>query len=174
MFHLLWLIPAALAALLLYAATRPNTFRLERSTHIKAQPAQVLGLIEDMHHFNRWNPFAQIDPTQTIGYEDITVGVGAAYSWLGKKSGAGRMEVIEVVPGQRVSMRLDFTRPFVAHNRVDFTATAASEGCQITWAMSGDMAYINKLMSVFASMDKMVGGEFEKGLANLKALAEKA
>ena len=169
----LLIIVAALAALLLYAATRPDSFRLERSTSISAPPEKVFALISDLRLFNTWNPFAAMDPAQVISYEATTVGVGAAYSWKGDKSGAGRMEVAELMPAQRVTMKLDFSKPFEAHNRVDFSIQPQANGCHVTWAMSGPMAYINKLMQIFVSMDKMVGSEFEKGLANLKALAEK-
>ena len=170
----LLIIVAALAALLLYAATRPDSFRLERSTSISAPPEKVFALISDLRLFNTWNPFAAMDPAQVISYEATTVGVGAAYSWKGDKSGAGRMEVVELMPAQRVTMKLDFSKPFEAHNRVDFSIQPQANGCNVTWAMSGPNAYVNKLMQVLFSMDKMVGSEFEKGLANLKALAEKS
>ena len=170
----LLIIVAALAALLLYAATRPDRFRLERSTSISAPPEKVFALISDLRQFNTWNPFAAMDPAQVISYEATTVGVGAAYSWKGDKSGAGRMEVVELMPAQRVTMKLDFSKPFEAHNRVDFSIETQATGCKVTWAMSGPMAFINKLMQIFVSMDKMVGGDFERGLANLKALAEKS
>ena len=169
----LLIIVAALAALLLYAATRPDSFRLERSTSISAPPEKVFALISDLRLFNTWNPFAAMDPAQVISYEATTVGVGAAYSWKGDKSGAGRMEVAELMPAQRVTMKLDFSKPFEAHNRVYFSIQPQANGCHVTWAMSGPNAYVNKLMQVLFSMDKMVGSEFEKGLANLKALAEK-
>ncbi len=165
---------AALAALLLYAATRPDSFRLERSTSISAPPEKVFALISDLRQFNAWNPFAAMDPAQVITYEAKTAGLGAAYRWVGDKSGAGRMEVAEVKPAQRVTMKLDFSKPFEAHNRVDFTIEPQANGCKVTWAMSGPNAYVNKLMQVFFSMEKMVGGEFEKGLTSLKALAEEA
>ena len=163
---------AALAALLLYAATRPDTFRLERSISISTPPEKVFALISDLRLFNTWNPFAAMDPTQVISYEAQTVGVGAAYSWKGDKSGAGRMEVAELMPAQRVTMKLDFSKPFEAHNRVDFSIQPQANGCHVTWTMSGPNAYFNKLMQVFFSMEKIVGGDFERGLASLKTLAE--
>ena len=165
---------AAVAALLLYAATRPDTFRLERSATIAAPPEKVFALINDLRQFNAWNPFAKADPKAEITYEAITAGVGGAYRWQGEKSGAGRMEIAESSPPRVLKMKLDFSKPFEAHNQVQFTIEPQGDGSQVTWAMFGPMAYLNKLMTIFFSMEKMVGGEFEKGLANLKTMAEKA
>ena len=160
------------ALVLIYAATRPGSFRLERSTVIAAPPDKVFALISDLRQFNTWNPFAKIDPDQQITYEAVTAGPGAAYRWVSTKSGAGRMEITEVQAPQRVAIKLDFSKPFEAHNQVEFTIAADGAGSRVTWAMFGPMAYLNKLISVFVSMDKMVGGDFERGLANLKAMAE--
>jgi uncharacterized protein YndB with AHSA1/START domain len=170
---ILLIVAAVVAALLIYAATQPDTFRLSRSATIAAPPDKVFALINDLRQFNVWNPFAKQDPNIQISYEGTTAGVGGAYRWTGDKSGAGRMQIVESVAPQRVTMKLDFTKPFEAHNNVDFTLQPAGDGVQVTWAMHGPAPYINKLMSIFFSMDRMVGGEFEKGLANLKALAEK-
>ena len=160
------------AALLIYAATRPDSFRLERSTTVAAPPDKVFALINDLRQFNTWNPFAKIDPDQVVTYEAVTAGPGAAYRWLGPKSGAGRMEITQVQPPQRIAIKLDFSKPFEAHNQDEFTVTADGAGSRVTWAMFGPMAYLNQLISVFVSMDKMVGGDFERGLASLKAMAE--
>jgi uncharacterized protein YndB with AHSA1/START domain len=162
----------ATAALLLYAAFKPNSFRLERSTAIAAPPAKVFALIHDLRRFNEWNPFAKLDPQNAITYDAVTTGVGGAYTWQGNKSGAGRMQIVESVAAQRVSAKLDFTKPFKAHNVVDFTVQAQGAGSTVTWAMHGPMPYLNRLMTTFFDMDKMVGKDFEAGLANLKALAE--
>lgn len=169
---ILLVLAVVVAALLIYAAFKPNTFRLERSAVIAAPAEKIFPLINDLKGFNAWNPFATQDPAQTISYESVTAGRGAAYTWLGTKSGAGRMHITESVPSQRVLMNLDFSKPMEAHDQVVFTLAPQSAGTQVTWAMSGRMPYLHRLMSTFFSMDKMVGGEFAKGLASLKSLAE--
>jgi uncharacterized protein YndB with AHSA1/START domain len=163
---------ALIAVVLVYAATRPDTFRIERSATISAPPDQVFASIEDLRRFNEWNPFAKADPEAKITYESTTRGVGGAYTWVGEKSGAGRMQIVESVPPQRVMLKLDFTKPFEAHNTVEFTVAPQAGGSRVNWAMHGPMPYLHKVMTLFFSMDKMVGGEFEKGLADLKRLAE--
>lgn len=170
----LLIIAAAIAALLAYAAFKPDTFRLSRSVTINAPPDTVFALINDLRQFNTWNPFAKMDPQNTISYDAVTAGVGGAYSWQGDKSGAGRMQITDSVPAQRVTAKLDFSKPFEAHNVVDFTVQAQGDkACIVTWTMHGPMPYLNRLMTTFFDMDKTVGKDFEAGLANLKALAEK-
>jgi uncharacterized protein YndB with AHSA1/START domain len=163
-------------ALLVYAAIKPDTFRLERSASIAAPPDKVFALINDMRQFNTWNPYAdpKRDPQAVITYDAVTAGAGGAYSWQGDKLGAGRMQIVESVAPQRVSAKLDFTKPFVAHNLVDFSIQPAGAGSAVTWAMHGPMPYLNRLMTIFFDMDKTVGKDFEEGLNNLKVLAEKA
>jgi uncharacterized protein YndB with AHSA1/START domain len=171
----LFMVAAAVAALLAYAAFRPDTFRLSRSATIAAPPDKVFALINDLRQFNTWNPFAKMDPQSVITYDAVTAGVGGAYSWQGEKSGAGRMQIAESVPAQRVSATLDFSKPFEAHNMVDFTVKAQGDKAStVTWTMRGPMPYLNRLMTIFFDMDKTVGKDFEAGLANLKALAERA
>jgi uncharacterized protein YndB with AHSA1/START domain len=167
-------VAAVIAALLIYAATKPDAFRIQRSTTIAAPPDKVFALINDLRQFNTWNPFAKMDPQSVITYDATTAGVGGAYNWQGEKSGAGRMQIAESVPAQRVTAKLDFTKPFEAHNLVDFTVRAQGDkSSTVTWAMHGPMPYLNRLMTIFFDMDKTVGKDFEAGLANLKALAEK-
>ena len=166
-------VAAAIAVLLAYAAFKPDSFRLSRSATIAAPPDQVVALIDDLRQFNRWNPFPTIDPQIVITYDAVTAGAGGAYAWQGQKSGAGRMQITESVPAQRVTAKLDFTKPFEAHNVIDFTLQPQGTGTTVTWAMHGPMPYLNRLMTIFFDIDKTVGKYFEAGLANLKALAEK-
>ena len=170
---LLLIVAAAIAALLIYAATKPDAFRIQRSATIAAPPEKVFALINDLRQFNTWNPFAKMEPTVIITYDATSAGVGGAYNWQGEKTGVGRMQITESVPAQRVSAKLDFTKPFEAHNVVDFTVQPQGNGSTVTWAMHGPMPYLNRLMTIFFDMDKTVGKDFEAGLANLKALAEK-
>jgi len=166
-------VAVVVAALLAYAAFKPDSFRLSRSATIAAPPDRVFALINDLRRFNDWNPFAKLDPQNAITYDAVAVGVGGAYNWQGEKSGAGRMQITESVPPERVTARLDFSKPFEAHNMVDFTVQAQGDkGSTVTWAMHGPMPYLNRLMTVFFDMDKTVGKDFEAGLAKLKALAE--
>lgn len=169
----LLIVAAAIAALLIYAATKPDTFRLSRSATIAAPPDKVFALINDLRQFNTWNPFAKMEPTVAITYDATSAGVGGAYNWKGDKTGEGRMQITESVPAQRVSAKLDFSKPFEAHNLVDFTVQPQGNGSTVTWAMHGPMPYLNRVMTIFFDMDKTVGKDFEGGLANLKALAEK-
>ena len=169
----LGVIVLAVAAVLLYAATKPDTFTLQRSVAIAAAPDKVFPLINDVKAFNTWNPWALKDPASKMAYEGPASGVGAAYGWDSEALGAGRMEITEATAPSRVAARLDFRRPFEATNRVEFTLQPQGANTQVTWAMSGPMPYLSKLMTTFVSMDKMVGADFETGLANLKALAEK-
>jgi uncharacterized protein YndB with AHSA1/START domain len=162
------------AAVLIYAAFKPNSFALSRSALIAAPADRVFALIDDLQGFNRWNPFAKQDPGLKMEYESVTAGKGAAYTWVGKKAGVGRMEITDSVPSQRVTMRLDFSKPMAAHNTVNFTLEPQGANTSVTWAMTGPANYAHNLMTTFFSMDKMVGGQFEAGLASLKALAEKA
>jgi uncharacterized protein YndB with AHSA1/START domain len=171
---LLLVLAVAVAAVLIYAALKPKSFALSRSAVIAAPPDRVYALIDDLHEFNRWNPFAKQDPSLKIQYESTASGEGAAYTWVGKKAGVGRMEIADTVPSQRVTMKLDFSKPMEAHNTVNFTLEPQGADTKVTWAMTGPANYVHNLLTTFLSMDKMVGGQFEAGLASLKALAEKA
>ena len=163
---------AALALLLIYAATRPDSFRVERSTRINAQPDKVFALINDLHGFNTWNPFNKKDPAIKGGYSGAASGKGAAYSWQSETVGVGSMEIVDTTPAAKVTMKLDFVKPFEAHNIAEFTLTPEGDATRVNWAMHGPSPYVSKLMQVFFSMDKIVGKDFEDGLANLKVLAE--
>lgn len=161
------------AGLCAYATTRPDTFRLERSTLIAAPPDRIIPLIADFRRWAAWSPFENIDPTMTRTYGGADQGVGATYAWSGTgKAGAGRMEIIEQSP-ERVAIKLDFSKPFEAHNIAEFTAVPDGAGTRVTWAMHGPSPFISKLMTVFFSIDRMVGKDFEAGLASMKQVAER-
>jgi uncharacterized protein YndB with AHSA1/START domain len=165
---------AAIAAALLYAATRPDTFRVERSARINASPEKLFALISDFHQWEKWSPWEKIDPAIQRTYSGAPQGRGAVYAWAGNKDiGQGRMEVTETTAPTKVVIKLDFITPFEAHNTVEFTLQARDGATTVTQAMYGPSPFISKLLSLVFSMDKMVGGKYEEGLANLKALAEK-
>ena len=160
--------------LLIYAATKPDSFRIERSTTIKAQPEKVFALINDFHQWEAWSPWEKIDPALKRTYSGPPSGAGAVYEWAGNREiGQGRMEIVESTALSKVSLKLDFVTPFEAHNFVDFTLTQQGDSTKVTQAMYGPSPYISKLMTIFFSMEKMVGSKYEEGLADLKKLAEK-
>lgn len=168
---LLAVIGALAVAFLIYVALLPSDFRVERTTTMNAAPQTIFPLIEDLRVFNTWNPFLKADPDAALVYSGPARGIGAAYEWTGKKSGAGRMQVATSVPS-KVTMALDFSKPFAAHNTAEFTLVSRGAGTAVTWAMTGKRPFSHKLMGTIFNMDKMVGGEFAKGLASLKTLAE--
>ena len=163
---------AALIVLLLYAATRPDQFRVERSLRIEAPPERVFALIEDLKGFNTWNPYVRKDPAMKQRYGDVTRGPGAFYAWESKEVGVGSMKITEVQAPIRVTIALDFEQPFAAHNTAEFTLRPDGGATQVTWAMHGPANFMSKLMGVFFDMDRMVGTDFEAGLVNLKTAAE--
>ncbi|MFM0366648.1 SRPBCC family protein [Paraburkholderia sediminicola] len=163
---------AAVGLLLIYAATRPDNFRIERSVRIEAPPERIYGLIDDLHQFNRWNPFLRKDPATQGTYSGTPSGKGARYAWQSEKVGVGQMEIVETAAPSNVTMNLDFIKPYEAHNIADFTLKPEAGATQVTWAMHGPAPFLSKLIEVFVSMDRMVGKDFEDGLSNLKTLAE--
>jgi uncharacterized protein YndB with AHSA1/START domain len=162
-----------LAALLAFAATKPDAFRVQRATRIKAPPERIFALINDLHSQVSWSPFEK-DPNMKRVFNGAANGKGAVYEWEGnRKVGAGRIEIADATPASKVTMKLDMLKPFKAHNIVEFTLESGDESTNVTWAMHGRQPYMAKVMSIFLNCDKMVGGQFEEGLANLKTLAEK-
>src|SRR5215470_17901054 len=163
------------AALLAYAATKPDTFRVQRSTGINAPAERIFPLIANLRSMNTWNPFVDPDPAIKIAYSGPDIGKGAAHTWSGNsKVGEGRIEITDAVPSSSVAMQLDMLKPMKAHNAVEFTLRPNGSGTTVTWAMSGRQLFIAKLINVFIDCDRMVGSQFEKGLAGLKAIAERS
>ena len=162
-----------LAVLLLYAATKPGTCQFARSIHIAAPPERIFPLIDDLRAMNAWNPFVKADPNISLAYSGPAHGVGAVNTFKGNgQVGAGVAEIIESVAPTKVVMALRMDRPLKCRNRVEFTLSPRPNGADVTWAMSGRQPFIGKLMSILINTDKMVGGAFEAGLADLKARAE--
>ena len=168
------IIATLIIAILIYVATRSDTFRIQRSANIKAPPEKIFPLINDFPQWEAWSPWEKIDPETKRTYGSITSGKGAVYEWSGnKKIGHGRMEIIESFPSSRVVLKIHFITPFEAHNTVEFTLVTQGNSTTVTQAMYGPNSYISKLMGLFCSMEKMVGEKYEEGLASLKAIAEK-
>ena len=164
---------AALAAVLVAViALQPGTFAIERATEISAPPDVVFAHLDSPTAMDVWSPWVKMDPQQTLTHEGPERGVGAAESWEGPKAGAGRLEITAVKPNEEVEMRLDFRKPMQATNRALFTVTPAGETTRVTWRMEGENNFVGKAASLVMNMDRMVGGTFELGLAELKTLAE--
>lgn len=165
---------ALVATILALAARRPDSFRVARTLNIAATPEQLFPLINDLKQMNTWNPYALRDPSGQIGYSGPASGPGARFDFGGKKSGTGHIEITEATPTSKVDLRLVMTKPFKADNAVAFTLTAKGRSTDVTWAMSGPQPLLAKCMAMVIDCDKMVGRDFEQGLANLKAIAEGA
>jgi uncharacterized protein YndB with AHSA1/START domain len=162
------------AAVLIFAATRPDTFRVQRSASIKAPPEKIFPLISEFDRWGAWSPYEKRDPAMKRTRSGPASGKGAVYGWEGNSQvGAGRMEITDTAPPSRVVIQLDFLKPFEAHNTAEFTLEPKGDATNVTWAMYGPANYVSKLMGVFMNMDSMIGKDFEAGLANLKSIAEK-
>ncbi len=162
----------AIASALIYASTAPDTFMISRAALIAAPPERIFPLINDLRAQSQWSPFEK-DPNMKRTHSGAPSGKGAVYEWDGNRQvGAGRIAITDSLPPSRVSLALDMARPFEAHNKVDFVLEPSGGQTRVTWAMQGRQPFVAKLMSLVINCDKMVGTQFEQGLAKLKALAE--
>ena len=163
-----------IAGVLIVAATRPDVFRVERSASIKAPPEKIFPYINDFKRWDAWSPWEKKDPALKRSYGTTTSGKGATYAWEGNKDvGVGSMEIAESVPPSRVGIKLNFVEPFEARNDVVFTLEPRGDTTNVRWAMRGNIPYFAKIIHLFFDMDRMVGSDFEAGLAALKAAVEK-
>ena len=163
----------AIVVVLAVAATKPSTFRIERSAQVNAPATAVYANLEDFHRWKAWSPWEGLDPNLKRDYSGKERGEGAVYSWQGNPDvGSGRMTVVEAKPDRQVNIRLEFFEPFAADNRTIFKLEPSSGSTQVNWAMEGSNNFMGKLMSVFMDMDSMVGKDFERGLDNLKRVSE--
>ncbi|MDH4986254.1 SRPBCC family protein [Aminobacter anthyllidis] len=164
----------AVLVILAIAATKPATFSISRTTDIDAAPDTIFPLINDFHNWRDWSPWEALDPDLKRKMSGAESGQGAVYEWDGnKKVGSGRMEIIEVTAPNKVVIKLDFLTPFEAHNVARFTMEPKGGETRLNWEMTGPSPFMSKVMQVFMNFDKMVGKDFEKGLASLKAIAER-
>jgi uncharacterized protein YndB with AHSA1/START domain len=166
-----------IVGILVFAATRPDTFRVQRSVSINAPPEKIFSAINDFHSWVAWSPYEKVDPALKRTYRGAANGKGAVYEWEGNnKVGKGRMEITETSPPSRVTIKLDFIKPFEGHNIAEFTLDTKGDSANVTnvtWAMHGPLPYVAKVMHIFLNMDRMVGKDFATGLANLRTIAEK-
>jgi hypothetical protein len=171
-------IAVLVAAVLAYAALQAPSFRIQRSAHIAAPMLQVAELIDDFRAWQRWSPWEQLDPTLQRTFSGAETGVGAVYEWTSRgKAGAGRMEITGMSAGAEqavITIQLDFLKPFKASNTAEFVLRPTDTGTDVAWAMFGPRPFVSKLMGVFINIDKLVGKDFEAGLAAIQREAAKA
>jgi Polyketide cyclase / dehydrase and lipid transport len=163
----------AIATVLVLASMKPDTFQVKRSLAIKAPPDKIYPLIADFRQWPQWSPYENKDPNMKRTYGSVASGKGATYAWDGDKNiGAGSMEITDAGVPSLVALKLDFTKPFEAHNIVDFTLASQGDDTVVTWDMRGPTPFLGKVIHVFMNMDKMVGADFAAGLAKMKQVAE--
>jgi hypothetical protein len=164
-----------LVVLVLVIALQPSHYRVERSAMMNAPAAVVFAQVNDFHKWNAWSPWAKIDPAMKQTFEGAPAGNGAVYAWAGNKDvGEGRMTITDSHPNDLIKIKLEFIKPFAATNATDFTFKPQGDQTAVTWTMSGDNNFIGKAFSLFMNMDKMIGSDFERGLAQMKSVAEAA
>jgi hypothetical protein len=164
----------AIAIVLILAAAKPDTFSVQRAAQVKAPPEKIFSLINDFHQWGAWSPWEKKDPAMKRSFSGTERGKGAVYGWEGNKNvGSGRMEILDASLPSKIVIKLDFFKPFEGHNTAEFTMLPQGDATNITWLMHGPAPFMSKVMQVFMNMDRMIGKDFEAGLANLKRLTEK-
>ena len=161
--------------LIVVVAGQPDVFMVARTAQFAAPPEKIFSHINDLHAWEAWSPWAKMDPNAKNSFEGPASGAGAAMKWEGNcKIGVGKMTITESLPHNVVRFRLDFEKPMRATNMAAFTILPESGGTVVSWSMTGKNCLMGKVMGLFMNCDKMVGGQFEKGLASLKSVAEAA
>lgn len=164
---------AVVAGFLIMVAMQPETYRVQRSIKVSVPPAVVFEHVNDFHKWEGWSPWAKLDPGMKTTFEGPTQGKGAIYHWVGNSDvGEGRMTILESTPPSKILIKLEFIKPFESLCETTFTFGSDGGKTDVSWEMTGSNNFMSKVMQVFVSMDKMVGGDFEKGLENLKRATE--
>jgi len=162
-----------LALFLVVVAAQPGEFRVERSAIVSAPAAAVFAHVNDFHRWEAWSPWGKLDPGMKTTFSGSAAGVGAIYYWIGNdKVGEGRMTIVESGQGTLVRIKLEFIKPFASTSDTAITFQPDGGGTRVAWVMSGPLGFIEKAMCLFKNMDAVIGPDFEKGLAQLKAAAE--
>jgi carbon monoxide dehydrogenase subunit G len=154
-------------------ALRPSEYRVARTVTIAAPAPAVFAQVNDFHKWNAWNPWAKMDPAMKQTYEGAPTGTGAIYTWTGNRQvGEGRMTLTESRPPELIRINLEFLKPFAATSAAEFTVTPEGQRTAVTWSMVGNLNVVTKIVHLFVGMDRMIGANFEKGLADMKSVAE--
>jgi hypothetical protein len=168
-------IVVGIAIFAVVVAMQPSHYQVQRSATMNAPPAVVFNQVNDFHKWDAWSPWAKLDPNMKTTHEGPPSGTGAVYSWTGNSDvGEGKMTITDSKPGDLVKIKLDFIKPFAATSDTVFTFKPQGNQTAVTWTMDGENNFIGKAFCLFMNMDKMVGADFEKGLAQMKAVSEKA
>ena len=174
-YYLLIALAVIVVVFIVVVAMQPAEFRVVRSATMSAPASDVFAQVNDFHNWAAWSPWAKLDPAMKQTYEGAPAGTGAIYTWAGNnKVGEGRMTVTENRPSDLIRIKLEFLKPFKATNTAEFTFKLEGNQTMVTWSMFGQHNFIRKVFGLFMNMDKMVGGDFEKGLANMRSLVETA
>lgn len=162
-----------LTAFLAYVATRPADFRITRSATLTAPPEVIFAEVNDFRRWEAWSPWSQMEPEASYRYSGPESGTGASVHWIGRKTGEGINTILESTPAERIRFRLQFLKPFEATNAADFAFRPVGDGTVVTWTMTGRNGFLGKLFGLLLNCEKMVGGQFEQGLENLRRLTER-
>lgn len=164
-----------LAVLLVLILRQPDEFSVSRSTAIAAPPQKVFELVNDFRQWDHWSPWAKLDPECKVSFEGPESGKGSIFRWSGNaEAGEGSQEIVESTPGERVRIKLTFIKPFAGTSDTEFAFQPEGEGARVNWTMSGKNDFIGKCISLIMDCETMIGPQFEKGLANMKTVAESA
>ena len=171
---ILLVVAVVVVAFAVFVATRPAAYRVSRSTTIAAPPTVVYAQVADFHRWDAWSPWAKLDPSMKTTFSGPVAAPGSSYAWAGNdKVGEGRMTIVDARPAQRVLIKLEFLKPFEATSSTEFSFAPSGGATQTTWTMDGRNNFAGKLFSVFTDMDKMIGNDFDRGLAQLRIVAER-
>jgi hypothetical protein len=164
-----------LIALVVVVALQPSEFRVARTATIAAPAPVVFAQVNDFHNWDAWSPWAKLDPAMTQAYQGAPAGPGAVYTWAGNRDvGEGRMTITESRPNELIRIKLEFQKPFASTNTAQFAFKPDGNATAVTWSMVGRKTFLTKAIFLFVSMDQLLGSEFDKGLAQLKSVAEAA
>jgi hypothetical protein len=172
---ILMVMPIVIVVFAGIVALRPSEFRVTRTTKMRAPAPAVFAQVNDFHSWEAWKPWGKMDPAMKQTYQGAPAGTGAVYTWTGNKEvGEGRMTIIESRPNDLIRINLEFFKPFAATNIAEFTFRSEGDQTIVTWSMSGKNNFMAKAIHLFMNMDKMIGAQFEQGLAQMKSVVEEA
>jgi len=173
--NVLIVVAVIIVVFIVIVALQPKEFRVTRSATMSAPPAAVFAQVIDFHKWEAWNPWGKIDPAMKQTYEGAPAGTGAIYTWIGNnKVGEGRMTIIDSRPNDLIRIKMEFFKPFAATNTAEFSFKPEGNHTAVTWSMFGEKNFMAKAIHLFMNMDKMIGGQFEKGLTEMKSIVEAA